>query len=393
MNKATVRDVPLRGRRVLLRADFNVPMKNGVITDDTRIRESLPTVRHVLASGGRLVMMSHLGRPDGERAPEASLKPVAEALAKHLGAPVPLVDHVDQPSAVAEVAKLKDGEACLLENVRFWPGETKNDPAFAAALAKLGDVFVNDAFGTCHRAHASTAGVAKHLPAYAGFLVQKEVEAFGRILGDPARPFVAIVGGSKVSDKILLVENLLSKVDAVLVGGGMAYTFLAAEGRQVGASKLESDRIETARRLIALAKEKKVALLLPVDHVIADAFKEDANRRTVEGDIPAGWMGLDVGPKTVALFKERIAAAGTVLWNGPLGVFEMKPFAEGTRAVAEACAASKAMTVIGGGDSAAAANQLGVAHRMTHVSTGGGASLELLEGKTLPGIAALKDKS
>jgi 3-phosphoglycerate kinase len=370
-----------------------VPLKNGVITDETRIRESLPTIRYVLEQGGRLVMMSHLGRPDGERMPEASLKPVAAALSKHLGFEVPLVDDVMSPAAVETVAKLADGRACLLENVRFWPGETKNTPEFAAALARLGDVFVNDAFGSSHRAHASVAGVAKHLPAYAGFLVEKEVAAFGRILSAPARPFVAIVGGSKVSDKILLIENLLKKVDAVLIGGGMAYTFLAAQGVKIGNSKVEADRVETAKKLLTLAKEKGVALHLPTDHVCADAFKEDANRQVCVGYVPDGWMGLDIGPATIAAFTQVVAGAKTVLWNGPLGVFEMKPFAAGTRAIAEACAASSAMTVIGGGDSAAAAHQLGVADKMTHVSTGGGASLEMLEGKELPGIAVLKDNA
>ncbi len=393
MNKASVRDVAVRGKRVLLRADFNVPLKNGVITDETRIRESLPTIRHVLGQGGRLILMSHLGRPDGSRLPEASLKPVAEALSKHLGFHVPLVDDITGPAAAAAAAGLADGRACLLENVRFWPGETKNDPEFAGALGRLGDVFVNDAFGSSHRAHASVAGIAKFLPAYAGFLVDKEIEAFGRILLNPARPFLAIVGGSKVSDKILLIENLIAKVDAILVGGGMAYTFLKAQGFAVGSSKLEADRVETAKNLLELAKAKGVDLLLPTDHVIADAFKEDANRKTVVGDIPSGWMGLDIGPATIAAFKARIAASKTVLWNGPLGVFEMPAFAEGTRSIAVALADSGAMTVIGGGDSAAAAAQFGVAARMTHVSTGGGASLELLEGKVLPGIAVLRDKA
>jgi phosphoglycerate kinase len=392
MKKASVRDVALKGKRVLLRADFNVPLKDGAITDETRVRESLPTIRYALEQGAKLVLCSHLGRPDGERDPKASLKPVAAALSKHLGFDVPLIDGIDGDAAVAEAAKIAEGRAAILENVRFWPGETKNDPAFAKALARFGDVFVNDAFGTCHRAHASTEGVARLLPGYAGLLVQKELDFFARILSDPARPLVAIVGGSKVSDKILLVENLLKRADAVLIGGGMAYTFLKAQGLGVGASKLEKERVETAAKLLTTAKEKGKELLLPLDHVCADAFKEDANKKTVEGAIPDGWMGLDVGPKTVAAFRERILAAKTVLWNGPVGVFEMAPFSTGTRAVAEACASSKATTVVGGGDSASAVNMFGLADKMSHVSTGGGASLELLEGKTLPGVAALSDK-
>jgi phosphoglycerate kinase len=392
MNKLTVRDVPLGGRRVLMRADFNVPLKDGRITDATRITESLPTIRYVLEQGGRLVLMSHLGRPDGERLPEASLKPVAERLSRELGIPVPIVDDPTQPAALAQVEALKPGQVALVENIRFFPGETTNDPDFASALARLGDVFVNDAFGSSHRAHASVSGVAAHLPAVAGFLVKKEIEAFARILNDPQHPFVAIVGGAKVSDKILVLERLIEKVDALLIGGGMAYTFLQALGSGVGASRVDAERVPFARKLLKRAEERGVAIRLPSDHVCAKAISGSAERKAVTGDVPEGWMGLDIGPATVRAFCAQIAQARTIIWNGPMGVFELAPFAGGTRAVAEACAKSGAITVVGGGDSAAAVNQFGLGAKMTHVSTGGGASLELLEGRSLPGIAALRDR-
>ncbi len=393
MNKLTVRDIPLKGRRVLMRADFNVPLKNGVITDATRITESLATIRHVISQGGRLVMMSHLGRPDGERMPEASLAPVAERLSKELGQKVGLVSDIVAPEAAKAVAALKDGEALLLENVRFWPGETKNTPEFAKALASLGDVFVNDAFGSSHRAHASVSGVAAFMPAVAGFLVEKELAAFDKIMGHPVRPFVAILGGAKVSDKILVIESLMTRVDSILIGGGMAYTFLAAQGVPIGNSKVEPDKVELARKIIYDASAKGIALHLPTDHLCANEFKETAERRLEVGQIPHGWMGLDIGPGTMRIFRDQIMNAKTVLWNGPMGVFEMTPFAEGTKAVAEACAASTAVTIVGGGDSAAAVNKFGLASKMAHVSTGGGASLELIEGKILPGIACLKDRA
>lgn len=389
MEKATVRDVDVAGKTVLVRADLNVPMKNGVVGDATRITESLPTVRYLLSKGATVVLMSHLGRPDGERLPGASLAPVAERMAKELGVGVTLIDPIDAPESVARVRALPRGSVAMLENVRFWPGETKNAPAFAEALSRYGDVFVNDAFGASHRAHASVSGVAAHLPAYAGFLVEKELAAFDKVLASPDRPFVAIVGGSKVSDKILVLESLIAKVDALIVGGGMAYTFLAAMGTPIGKSKVELDKLDLARALLDKAKARNVAVHLPVDHVCADAFSETAATQ-VAATVPDGWMGLDIGPATIARFTEVIAGARTVLWNGPVGVFEMKPFAEGTRRVAEACAASTGTTIIGGGDSAAAVNLFGVAARMSHVSTGGGASLELLEGKVLPGVACLR---
>jgi 3-phosphoglycerate kinase len=392
MNKLTVRDIPLHGKRVLMRADFNVPLKGIQITDATRITECLPTIRYIVEQGGRLVLMSHLGRPDGERLPEASLLPVAERLAKELGKPVPLIDDPTSSSALERVNAMKPGDVAILENVRFFPGETKNDPEFSAALARLGDVFVNDAFGSSHRAHASVVGVAMHLPAVAGFLVKKELEAFARILKDPQHPFVAIIGGAKVSDKIVVLERLIEKVDALLIGGGMAYTFLQALGVGVGSSKVDAERVPFAKKLLKRADERGVAVRLPSDHVCAKALSASADRMNVTGPIPAGWMGLDIGPATIETFKKTIAQAKTILWNGPIGVFELAPFSAGTRAVAEAVAANPGITVVGGGDSAAAVNQFGLASKMTHVSTGGGASLELLEGKKLPGLAALRDR-
>jgi phosphoglycerate kinase len=392
MNKLSVRDVPIKGRRVLMRADFNVPLKGTQIADATRIVESLPTIRYVLEQGGRLVLMSHLGRPDGERLPEASLAPVAARLSKELGKPVPMIDDPTTDAAVAQVDALEPGELALVENIRFFPGETKNDPAFAKALARLGDVFVNDAFGSSHRAHASVSGIASTLPAVAGLLVEKEIDAFGRILGKPEHPFVAIVGGAKVSDKIVVLERLIEKVDAMLVGGGMAYTFLHALGVATGSSRVDAEREPLVKRLLKRAQERGVAVRLPSDHVCAQSISAHAERRTVTGEVPGGWMGLDIGPATIAAFRQVIANAKTVLWNGPMGVFELEPFAAGTRAVAEACASSRALTVVGGGDSAAAVNQFGFAAKMTHVSTGGGASLELLEGRKLPGLAVLKDR-
>jgi phosphoglycerate kinase len=337
--------------------------------------------------------MSHLGRPDGERLPEASLAPVAAFLSKELRLPVPLVDDPLSPEALERVGALEPGQLLMLENVRFFPGETKNDPEFAAALARLGDVFVNDAFGSSHRAHASVSGVAAHLPAVAGFLVEKELRAFDRILTDPRHPFVAIVGGAKVSDKIVVLERLVEKVDALLVGGGMAYTFLNALGVATGASRVDHERLPLAKRLLKRADARGVAVRLPSDHVCATTISHSAERKLVTGEVPAGWMGLDIGPATIEVFRKQIAAARTILWNGPMGVFELEPFSHGTRAVAEACAASGALTVVGGGDSAAAVNQFGLAAKMTHVSTGGGASLELLEGRKLPGIAALRDQA
>jgi 3-phosphoglycerate kinase len=374
MAKLSVRDLDLRGKRVLVRVDFNVPVKDGKVADDTRITASLPTIRHILEQGGRAVLVSHLGRPDGKADPKYSMKPVAARLQELIGRPVAF----GEPS----------GDLSLLENVRFDPGEEKNDDGLAKKLAAYGDVYVNDAFGTAHRAHASTAGVTRHFRQSAcGFLIEKEIRYLGKILGAPDKPFVAIMGGSKVSDKILILEQLAKKVDAILVGGGMAYTLLKAQGKPVGASKVEADKLDVAKKILSTAR-----IVLPVDHVAADRF-DAAARTQVVADVPDGWMGLDIGPKSVELFQAELSESKTVLWNGPLGVFEMEPFAKGTKAVAEHLAGLKGVTsVVGGGDTAAAVEKFGVAERMSHVSTGGGASLEFLEGKELPGIAALSEK-
>ncbi len=391
--KKTVRDIDPRGKRVLVRCDFNVPLDGAAITDEKRIVEALPTIRYLKEAGARVILCSHLGRPKGKADPKYSLAPVAARLGELLGCPVPLAADVTGESARSLADSLRDGEVMLLENVRFDPREEKNDPAFARELASLAELYVNDAFGTAHRAHASTAGVADYLPAVCGFLIEKELSFLGGALEEPARPFAAILGGAKVSDKIGVIRSLLAKVDSLLIGGGMAYTFIKAQGGQIGGSLCEEDKLDLARELLAEAEEKGVRLLLPVDTVIADAFREDAATRVVPaGQIPDGWQGLDIGPETRALFAAEVKQAATVVWNGPMGVFEMKPFAAGTEAVAEAMAESDAVTIIGGGDSAAAAAQMGVADRIRHISTGGGASLEFLEGKVLPGIACLEDK-
>jgi phosphoglycerate kinase len=390
----SVRDLDVKGRRVLVRVDFNVPVREGKVDDDTRIRAALPTIRHLADAGGRVILMSHLGRPKGERKPEMSLAPARLRLAELLGRPVGMAPDCvgDEVRRMADA--LADGEVLLLENLRFHKEEEKNDPAFAEALASIGEVYVNDAFGTAHRAHASTEGVTRHLrPAAAGLLLLKEIESFGRVLESPERPFVAILGGAKVSDKIAVIRNLLGRVDSLLVGGAMAYTFLKAEGVPVGASKTEDDKLDLARSLVEEAKEKGVKLMLPEDHVAAADFEADAETKVVpRDDIPEGWLGLDVGPRTVEAFSAEIARAKTVVWNGPMGVFEMEPFAGGTFAVAKAVADSDCVSVIGGGDSVSAVNRSGLAEKMTHISTGGGASLELLEGRTLPGIAALTEQ-
>ena len=391
--KKTVRDIDPRGKRVLVRCDFNVPLDGAAITDEKRIVEALPTIRYLKEAGARVILCSHLGRPKGKADPKYSLAPVAARLGELLGCPVPLAADVTGESARSLADSLRDGEVMLLENVRFDPREEKNDPAFARELASLAELYVNDAFGTAHRAHASTAGVADYLPAVCGFLIEKELSFLGGALEEPARPFAAILGGAKVSDKIGVIRSLLAKVDSLLIGGGMAYTFIKAQGGQIGGSLCEEDKLDLARELLAEAEEKGVRLLLPVDTVIADAFREDAATRVVPaGQIPDGWQGLDIGPETRALFAAEVKQAATVVWNGPMGVFEMKPFAAGTEAVAKAMAESDAVTIIGGGDSAAAAAQMGVADRIRHISTGGGASLEFLEGKELPGIACLEDK-
>jgi len=387
----TLRDGDFSQKRVLVRVDFNVPIESGKVTDDTRITAALPTIEALRKKGAKVILASHLGRPrPGKDNSAYTLKPVADHL-RHLGLPVHFATDCIGPEAQAVVNKLHAGEVALLENVRFHDGEEKNDATFCKSLAALADVYVNDAFGTAHRAHASTTGVAHLLPSYAGHLIEKELSALGGALDNPARPFTAILGGAKVSDKILVVERLLQKVDRLVIGGGMAFTFLKAQGHEVGKSLVEADRIQLAKDLLARAKAKGVEVHLPVDVVAADEFKEDAVYRTVKlGHIRPEWMGLDIGPQTIAEFSKAIATSKTVLWNGPMGVFEWPNFEAGTKAIAEAVAANKGTTVVGGGDSAAAAKQFGVEGKMTHVSTGGGASLEFLEGKVLPGIAALE---
>lgn len=383
-------DLDLRGQRVLVRVDFNVPLDAaGHVTSDARIRESLPTIRAILAAGGRPVLMSHLGRPKGKVVESMRLAPVAKRLQELLGSPVQYVKDCIGPEAEAASRALPVGSCLVLENLRFRDAEEAGDPAFAAALAKNGDVYVNDAFGTAHRAHASVSGVCQHLPKAAGLLLQRELDAFARVLERPARPFVAILGGAKVSDKLPVIENLLPKVDTLIVGGAMAYTFLAQQGIGVGKSLVERDLVGEAGRVLAQAKAQGKRLLLPVDHVCAAEFKADAAPSVHAGHIPEGLMGLDIGPATVQLYVDALRSAKTIVWNGPMGVFEMANFAQGTRAVAQAVADSGAFTVVGGGDSVAAAEQMGVVAKLSHVSTGGGASLELLEGKVLPGVAAL----
>jgi phosphoglycerate kinase len=390
VTKKTVRDISVRGKRALVRVDFNVPLENGEVADDTRLRAALPTIEYLLDQGAAVILMSHLGRPKGKVEDGLRLDPVARRLSQLLGRDVRKLDDCVGPEVARAAKSLKPGEVLLLENLRFHPEEEENDPDFARELASLGDVYVDDAFGTAHRAHASTVGVAAYLPAVAGFLMERELEVLGSILAHPRRPFVAILGGAKVSSKIGIIRSLLTKVDLLLVGGGMANTFLKAQGREVGASLAENDRLTIAREILDQAGEK---LVLPVDVVVADAFAEDANVRTVGVDrVPAGWRILDIGPRTVGLFEEKLASAATVVWNGPMGVFEFPRFAAGTIALASSLAGTKATTVVGGGDSIAALQQAGLADKMTHVSTGGGASLEFLEGKTLPGVAALQDK-
>jgi phosphoglycerate kinase len=386
----TVEAADVRGRRVLVRNDFNVPLDDGRVTDDLRIRAAVPTLRWLVEHGGRVISCSHLGRPKGKRDERYSLAPVVPVLAAHLGREVRFVDDVVGESAQAAARELTDGEVMLLQNLRFEPGETDNDPEFADRLAALAELYVDDAFGAAHRAHASVVGVAERLPAYAGYLLATEVRVLSRLLEDPDRPFVAVLGGSKVSDKLAVLDNLLGRVDSLVIGGGMCFTFLAAQGLEVGDSLFEKDQVDAVRQLAARAEREGKRLLLPTDVVVADDFAEDANTRTVPVDgIEPGWRGLDIGPETAAAFAAEIARARTVFWNGPMGVFEWEPFAAGTRRVAEAVAASDAYTVVGGGDSAAAVAQLGLADRIDHMSTGGGASLELLEGKTLPGVAVI----
>ena len=395
MAKKTVTDIDVKGKRVLVRVDYNVPLnENGEVSDDKRIVASLPTVNYLLEQGARIILCSHLGRPKGVVAPEFSMAPVAKRLAALLpNVKIAFASDCIGEEAEKKAAELKDGEILLLENLRFHKEEEKNDPEFAKKLAVLAEIYVSDAFGTVHRAHASTAGVAAYLPAVAGFLIGKELSVMGEALNNPKRPFVAILGGAKVSDKIGVIKNLLTKCDRLLIGGGMAYTFVKAQGYEIGKSLLDAENIELAKELMADAKKRGVQLLLPLDTVIADRFAEDAEYKTVDIDkMPEGWIGVDIGEKTNKLFADAIADAKTVIWNGPMGVFEMKPFAKGTEAVARACAECGGTTIIGGGDSASAVKKLGFASKMTHISTGGGASLEYLEGIELPGVAALNDK-
>ncbi|MCI8366469.1 MAG: phosphoglycerate kinase [Eggerthellaceae bacterium] len=390
---ATIERLDGAGKKVLVRVDFNVPLADGVVTDDTRIRAALPTIQKLVGEGAKVILMSHLGRPSGTGYEEAfSLAPVAARLSELLGQEVIFAEDTVGPDAQAKAAALEDGQVLLLENLRFDKREKKNDPEFAQALAALADVYVNDAFGTAHRAHASTAGVAEYLPACAGYLMQKEVDTLTGMLDNPKRPFVAILGGSKVSDKIKVIDALMDKADVLIIGGGMCFTFLLAQGYEVGTSLKEEDWVERAAQMIQKAQDKGVKLLLPVDVVVADKFAEDAEVATVSVNaIPADMMGLDIGPETAAIYAEAIAGAATVFWNGPMGVFEMKPFAAGTRAVADAVAENTAAdTIIGGGDSVAAVNKFDLADQMTFISTGGGASMELVQGEALPGVEALR---
>ena len=428
-NKKSVEDIEVAGKRVLVRCDFNVPLKDGVITSDKRIVEALPTIKYLLEKGAKVILCSHMGKPhaiftegfsltkkekqkvealpaDEQAAAKAellkkalddkkkfTLKPVADRLNELLGNKVAFAEDIIGPDAKAKAAALKEGEALLIENVRFDARETKNGADFAKELASFAEVYVNDAFGSAHRAHASTAGVADYLPAVCGYLIQKEIGVMGKALADPARPFVAILGGAKVSDKIGVINNLIEKVDTLIIGGGMAYTFFKARGNSIGTSLCEDDKVDLANEMVAKAKAKGVSFMLPVDNVVATEYDENAENKIVDSDaIPDGWMGLDIGPKTRELFANAIKGAGTVVWNGPMGVSEWKNFAAGTFAVATAVAESGAISIIGGGDSAAAIEKLGFADKMTHISTGGGASLEFLEGKDLPGISCLLDK-
>ncbi|MBQ7435339.1 MAG: phosphoglycerate kinase [Oscillospiraceae bacterium] len=417
-NKKTVYDVDVKGKKVLLRCDFNVPQdkKTGEITSDKRIVAALPTIKYLLEQGAAVIACSHLGKPvatfdsyvkkqvekgkneaditkeEWEKSlKKLTLAPVAKRLSELLGMEVIFAADTIGPDAQAKAAALQPGQLLLLENLRFAKGETKNDPAFAKALADMAEIFVSDAFGTVHRAHASTAGVAAYLPAYSGLLVKKELDVMGKALDDPKRPFVAVLGGAKVSDKINVINNLLEKADTIIIGGGMAYTFKKAQGYEIGKSLLEADRIDYAKDMIAKAEAKGVKFLLPVDNMCAAEFSADAEPVLVEGDIPADLMGMDIGPKTIELFSAAVRGAGTIVWNGPMGVFEFEKFAVGTKAMAKALAESGAITIVGGGDSAAAVEKLGFADKITHISTGGGASLEFLEGKELPGVACLLD--
>lgn len=395
LNKKTIDDIDVKGKKVLARCDFNVPLKDGEITNDKRIVAALPTIKYLMEHGAKVILCSHLGRPKGEYKPEFSLAPVAKRLSEYLGVEVKLAEDAEVvgPNAKAMAAELKDGEVMLLENVRYRAEETKNEENFSKELASLADIFVNDAFGTAHRAHCSTTGVAAYLPAVCGYLIQKEIKFMGGALANPKRPLVAILGGAKVSDKIGVIENLIDKCDTIIIGGGMAYTFMKYLGHNIGTSLLEADWVEKAGEMMKKAEDKGVKFLIPVDNKVGKEYDEHTEAKVVSSDdIPDGWMGLDIGPKTQEVFADAIKGAGTVIWNGPMGVSEWDNFAAGTICVAKAVADSGAISIIGGGDSVAAVTKLGFADKMSHISTGGGASLEFLEGKDLPGICALQDK-
>ncbi|OPA76303.1 phosphoglycerate kinase [Paenibacillus selenitireducens] len=393
MNKKSVRDVEVTGKRVFVRVDFNVPLEDGKITDDTRIRETLPTIKYLIENGAKVILASHMGRPKGQFVDSMRLTPAAVRLGELLGKPVVKADEAIGDAVKAQIAAMKDGDVLLLENVRFYAGEEKNDPELAKEFASLADLFVNDAFGAAHRAHASTAGIAQYLPAVSGLLMEKELNVLGKALLNPERPFTAIIGGSKVKDKIDVISKMLEIADNVLIGGGLAYTFFKAQGHEIGQSLCDNEKLETALGFIEKAKQLGKNFLLPVDIVVSDDFSANANTKIVDIDgIPADWEGIDIGPKTRELYADVIKNSKLVVWNGPMGVFEIEPFSHGTRAVAQACADTAAYTVIGGGDSAAAAEKFHLADKMDHISTGGGASLEFMEGKKLPGVEALNDK-
>ena len=393
MEKLTLRDLDLAGKHVLMRVDFNVPLdEKGEVADDTRIRGSLPSIQYIIDKKAKLILLSHLGRPDGKVVEKYRLTPVARRLSQLLGRDVLKADDCLGPEVERRVAQLQVGQVLILENVRFYPEEEKNDPGFAKQLACLGDLFVNDAFGTAHRAHASTEGVAHFLPSAAGFLMEKEIRYLGQVLSNPRRPFAAILGGAKVSDKIGVIDRLMSKVDLILIGGGMAYTFLKAQGIPIGKSKLEADKVDLAKQILDRARVHGVEILLPEDHVIVETIDPSAKVEVKRGGIPDGWIGVDIGPKTAEIFCKRLRGVKTILWNGPLGIFEMEPFSHGSRQVAVSLGGPDVVTIIGGGDTAACIAKFGLESKMTHISTGGGAALEFLEGKVLPGIAALTDK-
>ncbi|WP_342441529.1 phosphoglycerate kinase [Lysinibacillus sp. FSL K6-0075] len=393
LNKKTMKDIEVKGQRVFVRVDFNVPMADGAITDETRIRAAIPTIEYLVEQGAKVILASHLGRPKGEVKEDMRLTAVGIRLAELMGKPVTKLDESIGQAVEEAVANMQDGDILLLENVRFHAGEEKNDPTLAQQFAQLADIYVNDAFGAAHRAHASTEGIAKHIPAVSGFLMQKELDVLGKALSNPEHPFTAIIGGAKVKDKIGVIESLLEKVDHLIIGGGLSFTFIKAQGHDIGKSLLEEDKIELAKSFIEKAKVKGVQLHMPVDAVVANEFSQDAETQIVDVEaIPADWMGLDIGPKTAANYAEVIKNSKLIIWNGPMGVFEMDKFANGTKTVADAMATTAGYTVIGGGDSAAAVEKFEVADKMDHISTGGGASLELMEGKELPGIVALNDK-